>query len=152
MTFGRVPPLTTPTLTVMPRRRSFIASSVWMTLASSRICAAAVFGSGARMRWRALDEDFEPPDAFASGDDLAAVAGGFGHQHIFRLLSLRLDQRTRRRAADLLVGGKDMGDAKRRLAVRRTELPECVVGDIGAALHVIDAGTKGAIAVDPELQ
>ena len=37
ITFGRVPPRTTPTLTVTPRFRSFIASSVWMTLASSRM-------------------------------------------------------------------------------------------------------------------
>ena len=47
--------------------------------------AAAVLGPRAGMRGHALDEDLEARDALASGDDLAAVAGGLGHQHIFRL-------------------------------------------------------------------
>ena len=32
------------------------------------------------------------------------------------------------------------------------KLPERVVGEIGAALHVVDAGAEGAVALDPERQ
>ncbi len=91
-----------------------MASSVWMILASSRIALRPSLRARAGMRRHALDEDLEPRDALAPGDDLAAVAGGLGHQHIFGLAPFRLDQRARGRAADLLVGDVELGDAERR--------------------------------------
>ena len=100
----------------------------------------------------ALDEDIEARDALASGDDLSAVAGRLGHQHVFRLASLGLDQRARGRAADLLVGNIELGHAKRRTLAISAKLPERVIGEVGAALHVVDAGTEGAVALDPERQ
>ena len=152
MTFGLVPPLTTPTLTVTPRFRSFMASSVWMMLASSRIALRPSSGRVPAWAGTPLIEDLEPSDALAPGDDLAAVAGRLGHQHIFGLASLGLDQRARGRAADLLIGDVELGDAERRTLAAGAELPEGVIGEVGAALHVVDAGTEGAVALDPERQ
>ena len=100
----------------------------------------------------ALDEDLEARDALAPGDDPAAVAGRLGHQHIFRFASLGLDQRPRGRAADLFVGDVELGHAKRRTRAIGADLPECVVGEIGAALHVVDAGPESAVALDLERQ
>ena len=65
--------------------------------------AAAIFRPRAGMRRNAFDKNLEARDALAAGDDLAAVAGGLGDQHIFRLAPLGLDQRARGRAADLFV-------------------------------------------------
>ena len=104
------------------------------------------------MRGHALDENLEAPDALAPGDDFAAVARRLGDQHIFRLASLGLDQRTRRRAADLLVGDIELGDAERRPRAIRADLPKRMIGEIGAALHVVDAGAEGAVALDAERQ
>jgi len=55
------------------------------------------------MRWHALDEDLEAANALSPGDDLAAVARGFGDQDIFGLAALRFDQCARGGAADLLI-------------------------------------------------
>ena len=79
--------------------------------------AAAVLGPRAGVGRDALDEDLEPSDALAPGDDLAAVARWLRHQHIFRLAALGLDQRARGRAADLFIGDIEMGDAERRSLV-----------------------------------
>ena len=76
--------------------------------------AAAVLRLRAGMRRHALDEHFEAGDALAPGDDLAAVACRLRHQHIFGLAPLGFDQRARGRAADLLIGDEEMGDAERR--------------------------------------
>ena len=91
-------------------------------------------------------------DALAPGHDLAAVARRLGDQHIFRLPSLALNQRTRRRAADLLVGDIELGDAERRPGAVGANLPKRMIGEIGAALHVVDARAEGAVALDPERQ
>ncbi len=104
------------------------------------------------MRRHALDEDFEACHALASRDDLAAVARRLRHQHVLGFTPFRLDQRARGRAADLLVRHIELGDAERRLCAKRTNLTKCMVGKIGATLHVVDARTVGAIAVDPERQ
>ena len=114
--------------------------------------AAAVLGPRAGVRRHALDEDLETRDALAPGDDLAAVAGGLGHQHIFRLSSLLFDQRPRGRAADLFIGDVELGHAERGARAIGAKLPECMIGEIGAALHVVDAGPIGAVALDPERQ
>src|SRR5262249_20344520 len=45
-----------------------------------------------------------------------------------------------------------LGDAKRRARRRGADLPEGVVGEVSATLHVVDAGAIGTIAVDPERQ
>ena len=100
----------------------------------------------------ALDGDIEPRDALAPGDDLAAVAGRLGHQHIFGLAPLGFDQRARGRAADLFIGNIELGHAERRTLAAGAELPERVIGEVGAALHVVDAGTEGDVALDPERQ
>ena len=104
------------------------------------------------MRRDAFDENLKSGDALAPGDDLSAVAGGLGDQHVFGLSPLRLDQRARGRAADLLVGDVELGHAERRARSVRAKLPERMVGEIGAALHVIDARTEGTVAFYPERQ
>ena len=104
------------------------------------------------MRGHALDEDLEARDALASGDDFSAVAGGFGHQHIFCPAPLYLNQRTRSRAADFFIGNVELGDAERRPCTISTNLAKRMVSEIGAALHVIDAGAEGAVALDLERQ
>src|SRR6185312_15037941 len=106
--------------------------------------AAAVLGPGAGMRRHALDEDLEARDALAPGDDLAAVAGRFGHQHIFGLAAFGLDQRPRGRAADLFVGNIKLRDPEWGALRRRANLPEGVIREIGAALHVVDARAERA--------
>src|ERR1700716_2688221 len=120
-----------------------------MILASSRIALRP--SSGRVPAWAAHPPTttFNPRDALAPCDDLAAVAGGFGHQHIFGLAALGLDQRARGRAADLLIGDVELGHAKRRTPRAAAKLRKRVVG---AALHVIDAGPEGDIALDPERQ
>ena len=101
----------------------------------------------------AFDEYVEARDALASGDDFSAVAGRLGDQHVFRLASLRLDQRARRRAADLFIGDVKLGDVQAaRARHSAAKLLERMVGEIGAALHVVDAGAEGAVALDPERQ
>ena len=45
-----------------------------------------------------------------------------------------------------------MGDAEWRPAVTGANLAKRAIGQIGAALHVIDARAEGAIAFDPERQ
>src|SRR5947209_9328386 len=102
------------------------------------------------MRRHALDEDLEPRDPLASGDDLAAVAGGLRHQHISSPAPLGFDQRARGRAADLFVGDIKLRDAERRARAVRAQLVEGVIGEIGAALHVVDAGAERAVALDLE--
>jgi hypothetical protein len=104
------------------------------------------------MRGHALDEDLEASDALAAGHDLAAVARGLGHQHIFRPLALSLNQGTRGRAADLFVRDIELRDAERRPAAVGAELPEGMMGEIGAALHVVDPRTEGRVALDLERQ
>ena len=104
------------------------------------------------MGGHARHEDLEAADAFAPGDDLATITGRFGHQHIFRLAALGLDQRPRSRAADLFIGGEELGDAERRTLAAHADLAERMVGQIGAALHVVDAGSEGAVTLDPERQ
>src|SRR5439155_20531140 len=113
---------------------------------------AAVLGPRAGVGGHAFDQDLEARDALAPGDDFSAVAGGLGDQHIFRLASLCLDQRARGRAADLLVGDVKLGYAKRRTLRRRTKLRERMVSEIGAALHIVNARTEGAVALDSERQ
>ena len=97
-------------------------------------------------------EHLETCDTLAAGDDLAAVACGLGHQYVFCLVPLRLDQRARGRAADLFVGNIELGHAERRSCVLRAKLAKGVIGEIGAALHVVDAGAERAVALDPERQ
>ena len=114
--------------------------------------AAAVLRPRAGMRRHALDEHLEARDALAPGDDLAAVARRLRHQHIFCLAPLGLDQRARGRAADLLVGDQKLRDAERRLRAIGANLAKRMIGQIRAALHVVDAGAERAIAVDLERQ
>ena len=45
-----------------------------------------------------------------------------------------------------------MGDTERRARAVGADLPKGVIGEICAALHVVDAGAEGAVAVDPERQ
>ncbi len=146
-----MPPRTTPTLTVTPRLRSFIASSVWITLPSSRIALRPSSGRVPACAGTPLMRTSKRADALASGDDLAAVARRLGHQHVFRLAPFGLDQRARGRAADLLVRHVELGDAERRPRVIGADLPERVIGEIGAALHVVDARAERAVAIDLEL-
>src|SRR6516164_277128 len=100
----------------------------------------------------ALDEDLEPSDALAPRDDLAAIASWFRHQHISGPASLGLDQGARGRAADLLVGNIEVRHTERRIGAGRAELAESVIGEIGAALHVVDSRTESAVAVNPKRQ
>jgi hypothetical protein len=45
-----------------------------------------------------------------------------------------------------------VGDAERRTLGRSAKLAKGVIGDVGAALHVVDAGTERAVAFDLERQ
>ncbi len=45
-----------------------------------------------------------------------------------------------------------MRDAERRALSVGAELAEGMVGEIGATLHVVDAGPEGAVALDLERQ
>ena len=123
-----------------------------MTLASSRIALRPSSGRVPACDGHALDEDLEARDALAPGDDLAAVAGGLGDQHVFGLAALGLDQRARGRAADLFIRDVKLRDPERRALGRGAKLPERMIGEIGAALHVVDARTERAVALDPERQ
>ena len=152
MTFGRVPPLITPTLTVTPRLMIGHGFQRLNDIGEFADGAAAVFGPCAGMRRHALDENIEARDALAPGDDLSAIAGGLGDQHVFGLASLGLDQRARCRAADLFIRNVKLGDAERRTSGRGAKLPERMIGEIGSALHVIDARAESAVAVDLERQ
>src|SRR5262249_13096243 len=87
-------------------------------------------------------------DALARGHDLAAVARRLGDEHVARPARLALDQLARPRAADLLVGGEQVGDRQPRcLGARYT--PEGIHGEIWTALHVVDAGTVESIFFAP---
>jgi len=90
--------------------------------------------------------------ALAPGHDLAAVARRFGDQHIFRLASLALDQRTRCRAADLLVGDVELGYPERGPGGIGAGLSERAAGEVGAAFHVVDAGAESAVTLDAKRQ
>src|SRR5712691_1166430 len=114
--------------------------------------AAAVLGLAAGMGRDAPDEYLDAPDTLSSGHDLAAVAGRLCHKDIFGLESFGLDQRARCRASDLFLGNVQLRDAERRAFGACAELPEGVVGEIGPALHVVDARAEGAVALDPERQ
>src|SRR5438093_2959461 len=104
------------------------------------------------MRRHDLDEIVEAPYALAPLHDLAAVARRFGDQHVFRLASLGLDQRARGWAADLLIGYIELGDAERQPRALSASLPKRMIGEIGTALHVVDARAERAVARDPERQ
>jgi hypothetical protein len=114
--------------------------------------AAAILGPGAGMRGHALDEDLKAPDALAPRHDLAAVARRFGNQNVFRLFPLGLDQRPRGRAAYFFIGDIELGDAERRPRALGASLPKRMIGEIGAALHVVDARAESAVARNPERQ
>ena len=114
--------------------------------------AATILGTRSGVGGHAFDENLETRDALAPGDDFPAVSGRLGDQHIFCLASLRLDQRARCRAADLLIRDVELGYAERRACRIGANLAERVIGEIGAALHVVDAGAEGAVALDPERQ
>src|SRR5262249_61402798 len=94
----------------------------------------------------------EPADSFAPGDDLPAITSRFGHQDEFGLCAFGLDQRPRCRAADLLVRDIELGHAQGRTRAAGTKLAEGVVGEKGAAFHIGNSGTKGAVALDTERQ
>ena len=114
--------------------------------------AAAVFGPRAGMGRDAFDKNLEARDALAPGDDFSAVARRLSDQHILCFAALSFDQRARRRAADLFVRNIKLGHTERRTLGARAKLPERMISQVGAALHVVDAGTEGAVALDPERQ
>ena len=70
----------------------------------------------------------------------------------FALRPSALDQRPRRRAADFLIGDIELGYAERRSRAVSANLPKRMVGEIGPALHVVDAGAERAVAFDLERQ
>src|SRR4029453_10307927 len=110
----------------MPRETSFSASSVWITWPSSRMalrpscgrlpaCAGTPFKNTSKRATPLRPGTILPPS--------------------------RLGQRARGRAADLFVGDIELGNAERRARAVGADLPESVIGEICAALHVIDYGT-----------
>src|SRR3546814_2870666 len=104
------------------------------------------------MRRPALGLDLEMQHALARGDDLAALARRLGDQHVFVLLRLALDQLPRGRAADLLLGDVKEGDRQWRLLTLAHEVAIGVIGEIGAALHIVDAGAVDDVSFAPEGQ
>jgi hypothetical protein len=50
------------------------------------------------------------------------------------------------------VGDVELGHTQRRSCGIDAKLPEGVVGQIGATLHVVDAGPESAVALDLERQ
>ncbi len=114
-------------------------------------CAVAVLVPRAGMRRHPGRPDLEAPDALARRDHLAALARRLGDQHIARTARFRLDHGAGGRAADLLVGREQMGHRQSRRAGARhlAEGREC---QIGAALHVEEAGTVELVAFAPEPQ
>jgi hypothetical protein len=96
----------------------------------------------------ALDVHLEASDPLASGHDLAAVAGGLGHEGEGGTPGEVLDDRPRRRAADLLVRGHEV-DERAPGASRAGDLLEGLERKIGAALHVVAAGAVEPVAVEP---
>src|SRR5882724_10830280 len=104
------------------------------------------------MRRAAGHLDVEACRAFARCDDLAALARRLGDEHVAGAFGLALDDIARSLAADLLVGDEEMADGERRRAGGRDEMAQRRKGNEGAALHVVDAGTKGDVALDLEGQ
>src|SRR3546814_15943276 len=92
----------------------------------------------------------EPRHALARGDDLAALARRLRHQHVLRLLRLRLDRGARDGTADLLV--RYVEDRHRQAAL--PALPDQVLERVecqeGAALHVVDAWPEDLVALAAE--
>src|SRR4051812_16675971 len=96
-----------------------------------------------------LDLDLEASDALARRDATPAVTRGLGHERDRGLPAMCLDEVAARRRADLLVGREQEDERTRRSpALRRShEGPE---GQIGAALHVVDAWAVELVAFAPE--
>ena len=125
ITFGRDPPHTGAAFSVMPRSRSTMPWIRTICRASSTTADAPSSNDAAGMRAATLHAHDEPAHALARGDAGAAVAGGFGDQHIGRLAGLALDPFARGGAADLLVRRQQQHDraARRHAAVAGSSAP-----------------------------
>ena len=111
---------------------------------------AAVLVARAGVRGDAEGFEIVAGDTLAGCHDLAALARRLGHQHDLALPGQALDQRPRGRAADLLVAEEQVRHWKRRRLAALEEAAHGLEGDIGAALHVVDAGPERLVAGHPE--
>ena len=114
--------------------------------------AAAVGMPDAGMRGAAVGGDLIAADTLAGDDDLAAVARGFGDEHIFGAFGRRLDQDARGGAADFLV--RCVEQANRQVLQSRIRGDGAIGGkrQIGATFHVADARAVSLVALDAEGQ
>ncbi len=85
----------------------------------------------------------------AGDGEPATLPRGLGDEHDGVAARLRLDARARGRAARLLVGNEHDGNRHVRPPSGRVKMGERRHGDRIAALHVVDAGAVGPVAVDP---
>src|SRR5919198_942049 len=112
--------------------------------------AADIQCDAPRVIRQGLDLDREAGNTLAGGDNLSAVAGGFGDQYILGIRRLGLDQWPRARAADLLIGGVEESQRKGGPPAGLDERAIGSIGQIGAALHIVDARSVGAIPLNPK--
>ena len=157
-TFGRVPPLTTPTLTVTPGHRPLSAWSSVTMRAASRMALRPFSGSTPAWAARPLTVISKPEIALARRHDVAVGARALEDEAGIRVDREPTDVRGRRGRADLLVGVGDEDQARERepaehLAhgrdpVQAGQQPALHVGDAGAARDAVRdrerAGRRGA--------
>ena len=109
-------------------------------VASVLVAGAGVGGAPAR-------HHLEVAGAFARGHHLAAVARGLGHEHVLVLAGEALDVLAGSVAPDFLLGHIEEGNRQRGGPARAHEVPQGMEGDVGTALHVVDAGSVDDVAV-----
>src|SRR3546814_20239626 len=99
------------------------------------------------MRRAARRRHPEPRHALARGDDLAALARRLRHQHVLRLLRLRLDRGARDGTADLLVRYVEDRHRQAALPALPDRVLERVESQDGAALPVVAAWPEDLFAL-----
>src|SRR4029453_970237 len=85
-------------------------------------------------------------------DHAIVVAAGLHDQRIFVPARRLLDASARSRAADLLLGDEQEGDRQPGLLALAHQVAQCIVGNVAAGLHVVDAGPEDAVALASDLQ
>ena len=102
-TLGRVPPRTTPALTVTPGQRPLSACSATILWAASSTALRPFSGSTPACAARPGDAQLEVSDALAGADDVAVGAGTLHHERHVHGRGVRTDDGRADGRPDLLV-------------------------------------------------
>ena len=145
-TFERDPPATTPVLIVVPRSGACERMHGQDLAGEFGDRRRAGLRRDARVRRDAMHVEPERPDALPGGLQHAAGQRRLEDEHGGARARLRLDQRARRRAADLLVGREQ--EAQAQIAQVRARDGRGEDRDRQAGLHVEGAGTVQSAVAD----